>query len=130
MPRRDEAQPYLGDCLGDPVVYAPIIAPRRRYGWIERGTAAFIGWVGVGAYAFLILIWLVALFASTSRSIGKEIEGRQYRVPVVCKPLAERYGIPDLLTRDEALAALIKLEDNRNWPGVAVCLKSIPWKLK
>lgn len=130
------AKPYLGDCPGEPVVYGPRLLPRAKTGWIERGVAAFIGWIAVFAFAFVLLIGIAGYLAMAH---GKDIEWREYRVPAECRAIADAFGIrigiapgTTLLTRDQAFAALIKLENNRWWPGINQCLKAVnkEWRLR
>lgn len=124
-------EPYLGDCIGDPAIYRPVIKPRRRYGWIENGLAMLFGWIGVAVYAAVIVAALALVFVQFARQNAYGIELRQYQVPKACAALAERYGFPAVLTYSEAAKALAQLDANSWWPGVSQCRKAAhkEWRL-
>lgn len=125
------AKPYLGDCIGDPMIYRPMLKPRRRYGWIENGLAMLFGWIGVAVYALVIVTALAMVFVQFARQNAFGVEWRQYQVPKVCAALAERYGFAAVLTASEAAKAIAMLDAKSWWPGVNQCRKAAhrEWRL-
>lgn len=79
-----------------------------------------IGFVG-------LLIAIAFLTIKIKPALSEEL----YRVPSVCKPLANRYGIPDRVTADDAEKLVAQLDQYSLWPGVKQCRKAVKqeWKL-
>lgn len=119
-------QCHLGDVFGDPM---PMVK-RRRYGhaprWIENGTSAVIGVVGVVVFALLILAFVVLSLLlvakpAAAQVIEKQVTEKQVRED--CTRDAVRYCTV------EALACL-KQETPQCRQAVIACMLEHKAKLR
>lgn len=80
-------------------------------------------WTAVIIFAALISFFVALLFLfTTQRSLSAE---NAYRIPAVCKPLADRYGVPEIVSREQAIELLDQLNNYSRWPGVRQCRNAV-----
>lgn len=99
---------------------------RRQYGGPQRIndgvnfilalTAALI----VGGVAVLIVVFMLLFAAQPSLSADVN-----YRIPEICKPLASRYGVPETVSREQAITLMEQLNRYSRWPGVRQCRNAV-----
>lgn len=95
----------------------------ERQGAIEFLTHTFLAWVAALIFGALIALFVALLFLFASQpSLSADVN---YRIPSVCKPLADRYGVPEIVGRDDALQLMEKLNRYSLWPGVRQCRNAV-----
>lgn len=79
-------------------------------------------------FCILVVVVIVGLFML---AMNKAARAADYRVPSICLPLAERYGVPGRLAEDQARRAVAELDQHTRWPGVRQCRAAIrrEWRL-
>ncbi len=95
----------------------------QREGWVEWLTHTFLAWVAVLIFGMLICLFVALLFLFSAQPSLSAESG--YRIPAICKPLASRYGVPEIVSREQALDLMDQLNRYSWWPGVKQCRNAV-----
>ena len=95
-------EPYLGDVVGEPLVYrqVPIVKPRKQ--WLETLVWGTVKWFGLLTTVSMGLVCLLVVFATLAKA-------QSITVPDACVPLAKMVGLPLVLDNEQRDNAIVKL---------------------
>lgn len=96
-------------------------------GWVEWLTHTFLACVAVLIFSAFVALAVASLFLIARPARADD----SFRVPAICMPLAQRYGVPEIVSREQAIEVVAKLERYSWWPGVRQCRRAvkIAWKM-